>query len=433
MRHRVVIVGGGFGGLYAARGLAGLPVQVSLVDRRNIHLFQPLLYQVATGGLSPGDIAVPLRWVLRRRPDTRVLLATVVGLDPRERLVRLADGVLPYDTLVLAAGASNHYFGHDEWASLAPSLKTVEDAVDVRRRILLAFERAEREPDPGIRQRWMTFVVVGGGPTGVELAGALSELARDTLRHDFRAIDPRCTRIVLVEAAPDLLRSFPASLSRHGRRSLERLGVEVRTGEVVTSITPDSVSTSGPQGVQTFGTHTVLWAAGVRAAPLARVVAEATGVVPDPGGRLPVTPELALAPFPEILVIGDMARATGAEGHPLPCLAPVAMQQGRHVAQTIARRLSGLPARPFRYRNRGELATIGRAAAVADFGPHLRFSGLPAWLLWLFVHLLYLVGFQNRVLVLVQWAWHYVTRNRGARIIGEPRGPSDTREDPSWA
>jgi NADH dehydrogenase len=420
--HRVVIVGGGFGGLDAALALRRAPVQLTLLDRRNVHVFQPLLYQVATGGLSPGDIVSPLRWVLRRQGNAVVWLAEVADIDARGRRVMLADGeAVGYDTLVVATGAGNHYFGHDEWAPHAPSLKTVEDAVEIRRRVLLAFEAAERERNPERRQELVTFVVVGGGPTGVELAGALSELARDTLRHDFRCVDPRQARIILVEGADRALPSFPATLSRKAARSLTRLGVTVRTGALVTDVTGDHVDLRTRGLVERIPTRTVLWAAGVQGSPLGGVLAAAAGAELDRAERVRVAPDLTVPGYPEIFVIGDLAHVTASTRGPLPGLAPVAKQQGRYVAMVIRRRLRGEPSPPFRYRDRGTLATIGRAAAVADMG-RLRFSGYPAWLLWLFVHLMFLIEFQNRVLVLIQWAWHYFTRNRGARIITDARG-----------
>lgn len=417
-RHRVVIIGGGFGGLNAALGLRGAPADVLLLDRRNVHLFTPLLYQVATGGLSPADIVSPLRWVLRRQRNTRVWLAEVTRIDAASRRVALADGeAAEYDTLIVAAGTTHHYFGHQAWADSAPGLKSLEDAIRMRNRILSAFEAAEREPDSERRQALLTFVAIGGGPTGVELAGTLGELARDTLRRDFRAIDPRAARIVLVEGAERLLPVYPESLSEKCRRSLERLGVSVRTGTLVSNVTRHGVELRARGGTEWLPARTVLWAAGVAVSPLARQVAQATGAPTDSMGRFIVAPDCSLPAHPEIFVIGDLAHFAHQRGTPLPGLAPVAMQQGRYVARAIRRRLTGQPVRPFRYRDKGQLATIGRAAAVADLGKRLRFSGYPAWLLWLFVHIMYLVGFQNRVLVLIQWAWHYFTFNRGARII----------------
>jgi NADH dehydrogenase len=412
----VVIVGGGFGGLRAARALRRAPVEVTLIDRRNFHLFQPLLYQVATGALSPGDITSPLRHILRRQRNTRVWLAEVTGVDAASRRIHLHDGAVGYDTLIVAAGAGYQYFGHDEWKPLAPALKTVEEALDIRARIFSAFEAAEREHDPALRRAWLTFVIVGAGPTGVELAGALGEIAHDTLRHDFRAIDPREARIVLVEGADRVLPGYPPDLCAKAAGSLGRLGVTIRVSTHVVGIDPGSVTVRTAGVDERIPSRVVLWAAGVRAAPLAPIVAAATGAEVDRAGRLIVGPDLSLAGHPEIFVIGDMAHARDADGNPLPGVAPVAMQQGTYVAGVIRGRLQGQAPAPFRYRDRGTMATIGRAAAVADLG-WIRFAGLPAWLAWLFVHLMYIVGFENRVLVLIQWAWSYFTWNRGARLI----------------
>lgn len=419
-----VIVGGGFAGLRAARHLRRVPVDVTLVDRRNFHLFQPLLYQVATGGLSPADIAAPLRAVLKRQRRARVLLGEAVGVDAAARRVLLRDGgALDYDTLVLAAGARHHYFGRPEWEALAPGLKTVEDATEVRRRVLLAFEAAEREADPERRRALLTFVVVGAGPTGVELAGALAEIARETLRGDFRSFDPAGARVLLVEGGERVLPSYPPDLSERARRSLERLGVETRTGALVTALTPESVTLKRGGESETLAARVVLWAAGVQASPLGRALRDATGCELDAAGRVVVAPDLSVPGHPEIFVVGDLARALGGDGRPLPGVAPVAMQQGRHVARAVAARLRGRTPPAFRYFDKGSLATIGRAAAVADFG-RLRFGGYPAWLAWLFIHLMYLVEFENRLLVFVQWAWNYFTRNRSARLITEARWPA---------
>jgi NADH dehydrogenase len=420
--HHVVIVGGGFGGLNVARALGRQPVRVTLVDRRNFHLFQPLLYQVATGGLSPGDITSPLRSVLRHGRSTSVLLAEVVSLDPEGRRVILRDGELSYDTLVVAAGSRHHYFGHDAWATRAPGLKTIEDATRIRAAILTAFEQVERTDDPLEQQALLAFVVVGGGPTGVELAGAIGELARTTLRGEFRRFRTEEARILLVEGAERLIPSYPVRLSSAAARALQRLGVDVRLRTLVADVDDGSV-TLERQGAEdeVIRTRTVLWAAGIEASPLARELGRKTGVALDAAGRVAVGPDCSIPGHPEIFVIGDMARfvPVGADGAPLPGVAPVAMQQGRYVARRIADRLHGRPTPPFRYRNRGSLAVIGRAAAVADLG-WLRFSGYPAWLLWLFVHIMYLVGFQNRLLVFIQWAFCYFTRNRGARLITGP-------------
>jgi NADH dehydrogenase len=430
--HRVVIVGGGFGGLYAARALNGAPVDVTLVDRRNYHLFQPLLYEVATGSLSPGEIAAPLRGILRRQRNADVLMGEVVGLDLENRRVELDGGqALPYDSLIVAAGAGHAYFGHDEWEALAPGLKSIEDAVDIRRRILLAFERAERTEDPQERAALLTFVVVGGGPTGVELAGQLAEIARDTLRGNFRHIDPATSRVLVFDPADRLLGAFDAKLAEKARHALIDLGVEVRLGEAVSGVRPGVVETRTGNGtVSEQRAETVVWAAGVAASPLARLLGDAVGADVDRPGRLAVEPDLSLPGHPEVFALGDMVAMPDPSSPQqlLPGVAPVAMQQGRHAAATIVARLNGDTAsRPFRYHDKGSLATIGRARAVAKIG-WLRLSGLPAWILWLFVHLLYLVGFQNRVLVLIRWSFSYWSRGRGARLItGRP--PSGTPRD----
>jgi NADH dehydrogenase len=407
---RVIIVGGGFGGLAAARALARAPVEVTLVDRRNHHLFQPLLYQVATAGLSPGDIAAPIRWILRRQKNVQVLLGEVRSIDPGRRVVALAeDGrALGYDSLIVAAGAAHAYFGHDEWREAAPGLKTLEDGLEIRRRVLLAFERAEREPDPARRRVLLTFVVVGGGPTGVELAGALAEIARQSLARDFRAIDPGTARIILLEGGDRILTAFPPRLQAAAEADLERLGVEVRKSAVVTRIAEDEVAV----GTERIAAGTVLWAAGVAASPLGA----ALGVPLDRAGRVIVRPDLSVPGHPEIFVVGDLAACAGPDGRPLPGVAPVAVQQGRHAARNILRAIRGEPTEPFRYRNYGNLATIGRASAVADFG-WLRLTGWIAWVTWLFVHILKLTGFRNRLLVFVQWAWAYFTYQRSVRLI----------------
>jgi NADH dehydrogenase len=414
--HRVVIIGGGFGGLNAARTLRRAPVSVTLLDRRNFHLFQPLLYQVATGGLSPANIAAPLRGILSRQRNATVLLAEAVDIDVARRAVLLSDGEVTYDTLVVATGASHHYFGHDEWAPLAPGLKTIEDAIEIRRRLLVAFEAAEREPDREVRRAWLTFVVVGGGPTGVELAGALGEIANDTLKHDFRSINPAEAEILLLEAADRVLPVYPADLSAKAERALGRLGVTVRTDSAVTGIEAHAVAIRRGEREEAIAARTVLWAAGVQASPLGRRLAEATGAETDRAGRLIVQPDLTVPGHPEVFVIGDLALCRDERGQPLPAVAPVAMQQGRYVGRVIESRLRDKAVRPFRYRHRGSMATIGRATAVADLG-RVHLSGYLGWLAWLFVHLMNLVGYQNRLLVLLQWAWNYVTRNRAARLI----------------
>ena len=415
-QHRVVILGGGFGGLGAAMKLKRTPVEVTLVDRCNYHLFQPLLYQVATGTLSPANIASPLRNILKWHKNTRVLLAEATGIDAANRRVILSDGSIEYDTLVVSTGSSHQYFGHDEWEEFAPGLKTVEDATDMRRRILLAFETAERETDPEKLRAWMTFVIVGGGPTGAELAGALGEIANDTLRRDFRNIAPSKARIILVEVADRVLPVYPPQLSAAARKMIERLGVTVRTGAMVTDIRKESVTVREGDRTETIPTRTILWAAGVLGSPLGRIVAQETGATFDKAGRVNVEPDLTLPGHPEIFVIGDLARFTHQTGQPLPGVAQPAIQEGRYVAGAIARRLRGKEPKPFHYVDKGNLATIGRGAAVADLN-WLRLSGFPAWLLWIFIHLLYIVEFQNRLLVFVQWAWFYFTYDRSARLI----------------
>ena len=407
----VVIVGGGFGGLYAARALARRPVRVTLLDRRNHHLFQPLLYQVATAALNPSDIATPLRSILRRAPNVTVLLAEVVSVDLAGRRLVLDEGAMPYDALVLAAGAGHSYFGHDDWEPLAPSLKTLEDALEIRRRVLLAYEEAEREPDGAEQRALLTSVVIGGGPTGVELAGALAEISRETIARDFRRIDPTKARIVLLEGGPRVLAAFPDPLPARAATALARIGVEVRTGATVTRVTADAVWLGGEQ----IRARTVLWAAGVAAAPLTRTL----GVPLDRAGRVLVERDLSIPAHPEAFAIGDLCAFLAEDGRPLPGLAPVALQQGRAAARNVLRRLAGEPTEAFRYRDRGSMATIGRAAAVAVVG-RLRLSGLPAWLAWLFVHIMFLIGFRNRFLVLFQWTWAYISWQRGARLITGP-------------
>ena len=445
-RHRVVIVGGGFGGLYTAKGLGGdARAQVTLVDRRNFHLFQPLLYQVATGALSPGEIAQPLRSILRRRRNTTVLLGEALRIDPAGRQIVLADGgAIDYDTLVVATGARFSYFGHDAWAPFAPGLKSIDDAIEIRRRILIAFEAAEREADPARRAEWMTFVVVGGGPTGVELAGAIGEIANDTLRRDFRDIRPQEAIILLVEALDRILPTYPIGASLSARRQLERLGVRVRTetrvvdvGErhvVLDPVTPSadtvasSAATREPGATsETVQTRTVLWAAGVLATSFARTVAAATGAETDRAGRVRVDADLTVPGHPEIFVIGDAAVQPWREDRPVPGVAQGAIQPGTYVARTIRRRLDGQPTPPFHYRDRGDVAVIGRLAGVTNIpwlGPFGRASGFPAWLLWLGIHIVYLIGFANRLVVIVRWAWSFVTAGRGSRLItGQPLLP----------
>lgn len=419
-RHRVVIVGGGFAGLNAAMALKRAPVNVTLVDRRNFHLFQPLLYQVATGGLSPANIAAPLRWILKRQKNCDVALAEVVGFDLDGRRALTTDGDIPYDTLIVAAGARHSYFGHADWAPLAPGLKTIEDATEIRRRVFVAFENAEREQDPNARRAWLNFVIVGGGPTGVELAGALAEIARHSLRHDFRHIDPSEAHILLVEADDRVLGTYPPDLSAKAGDALERLGVTVRTATRVTAITPLDVElqskNAGAEGVERWPARTVLWAAGVQASPLAKALAGASGAALDRAGRISVQSDLSLSGHPEVFVLGDMAACLGEDGKPLPGIAPVAIQEGKFVARLIAAKIKGQTPPTFRYRHLGSLATIGKSSAVADVG-RLHFAGFFAWMLWLFIHLMQIVAFRNRLLVLIQWSWNYVTSDRSARLI----------------
>jgi NADH dehydrogenase len=412
----VVIIGGGFGGLSAARRLRRAPVHITLVDRRNFHLFQPLLYQVAIGGLSPANIAAPLRAVLKRQKNVQVLLGEVIDIDVAHRQVILSDGRIGYDTLVVAAGARHHYFGHEEWEAFAPGLKTVEDATEIRRRILLAFEAAERETDPARQAALLTFVVVGAGPTGVELAGAIGELAHHTLRNNFHTINPASARILLLEGTDRVLPPYVPKLSAKAAAALAHLGVTVRTGAVVTDVRAHSVTIRCGDHPETIPAHTVLWAAGVLASPLGRVLEKAAGASLDRAGRVMVQPDLTIRGHSEIFVIGDLANFSNAHDKPLPGVAPVAMQQGRYVADVIAARIRGQNLPAFHYKSRGTMATIGRAAAVVDLG-WLRFSGFFAWIIWLFVHITYLITFGNRVLVLTQWAWNYFTRNRSARLI----------------
>jgi NADH dehydrogenase len=415
-KHRVVIVGGGFGGLYAAQRLGKDSVEVTLVDRRNFHLFQPLLYQVATGGLSPADIASPLRSVLARHKNTRVLQGEVVDFDVERKQVVLSDGALEYDTLIMAAGAASHYFGRSEWEEAAPSLKTVEDALEIRRRVLHAFEMAERETDPVARRAWLTFVVVGAGPTGVELAGALGELARHTLKHEFRSFDPSDARVLLLEGACRVLPPYEPELSAAAVDSLHKLGVEVRTGVQVTEINDKEVTVRVGETTDTLAARTVLWAAGMRASPLGAILAERAGVELDRTGRVLVQPDLSLPGHPEIYVIGDLAHFAPDGEKPLPGVAPVAMQQGRFVAQRILQAgTKRMPTR-FHYWDKGSLAVIGRNAAVASVG-RWKLRGFLAWMVWMFVHLLYLVEFEDRMIVFTRWAWSYFTWNRGARLI----------------
>ena len=408
MAPHVIIIGCGFGGLAAARGLDDPRVRITLIDRANHHLFQPLLYQVATAGLSATEIAAPIRHILRRQKNLTVLMAEVQRIDPERRVVVL-DGTeeLAYDFLIVASGATHSYFGRDEWAVDAPGLKTLEDAFEIRRRILTAFERAERETDPAARDPWLTFVIIGGGATGVELAGTLAEIARHTLRGEFRRIDTHSARVILVEGTDRVLPPYPPELSARARRQLERLGVEVRTGALATAIDATGVTV----GATRVPARTVLWAAGVSASPLGATL----GAPRDRAGRVAVAPDLSVPGHPEIFVVGDLA-SVRSDGVPVPGIAPAAKQMGRQAARNVRARVAGLPTRPFRYRDYGTLATIGRRAAVAVIG-RVRLWGYPAWLAWLFAHIYFLIGFRNRLVVLMEWAWSYWTFERHARIV----------------
>lgn len=417
-RHRVVILGGGFGGLYAAQALKHAPVAVTLIDRRNFHLFQPLLYQVATGSLSPGEIAAPLRSVLSNQKNTQVLLGEAVDIDPHGKKILLSDGAqVEYDSLIVASGSQSTFFGHDEWKRFAPPLKTVEDALNVRQKILLAFEIAERTMDPAERKAWLTFVIVGGGATGVELGGALGEIANHTLKTEFRSIRPQEARILIVDTAPRLLVTYPEDLSKKAEESLIHLGVRTRSNLKVTCIDDRGVTVQDKTGRQEhIASKTVLWAAGVAIANFGHTLAERTGAPTERSGKIQVADDLTIPGFPDIFVVGDLAFAKNKKGNPLPGVAQVAMQGGKYAATTILKRLKGERTSPFHYFDKGDLAVIGRATAVANvFGVHL--AGLPAWLVWLFVHLMYIVEFQSRILVFVQWGLQYLTYGRGARLI----------------
>jgi NADH dehydrogenase len=424
--HRVVILGGGFGGLYTAQALRRAPVDVTLIDRRNFHLFQPLLYQVATGSLSPGEIASPLRAILYKQLNTRVLLGNAVDLDPERRRLILADDEIEYDTLVVSTGSKTSYFGHDDWESLAPGLKTIEDATRIRHKILFAFEAAEREQDPDKRRAWLTFVVVGAGPTGVELAGALGEIARDTLKNEFRSIRPEESRILLLDGSPRVLPPYPEELSHAAEKLLIGLGVRARNNVRVTGIDEDGVTLDTHQGFEHIRAKTVIWAAGVRATSFGKALEKRCGAPLDKSGRVMVEPDLTVPGHPNIFVIGDLANLPH-NGHPLPGVAPVAMQQGRYAAKAIQARIENKEVKSFGYFDKGSLAVIGRAAAVAQVGK-INLHGLIAWLVWLFVHLMYIVEFENRVLVFIQWGFQYITFNRGARLItGERTLPKEGR------
>jgi NADH:ubiquinone reductase (H+-translocating) len=427
-RHRVVVIGGGFGGLQAVHHLRRADVEVTLIDRRNFHLFQPLSYQVATGALSATEICFPLRWIFRRRKDVRVLMGNVTDFDLDARTLRVEPGagdrepfLVPYDTLVVAGGSYYGYFGHDEWQEVAREVKSLESALAVRARILSAFEAAELETDEEARRSWLTFVVVGGGPTGVEMAGQIGELARDTLRREFREIDPGETRVLLVETLDRVLTSFSPKLSDKAARSLEHLGVTPLLGHTVVEIDEQGVRIEDPQHRRDrISARTVIWAAGVTASSTARRLGEATGADVDRAGRVSVAPDLTLPGHPEVFALGDMVRVLGEDGEPQELLgvAPVAMQEGRYVAKVIRARVRGREHEPFRYRDKGNVATIGRSRAVADI-KGLKVSGFPAWLLWLGIHIFYLIGFQNRIVVLIRWSFSFFSRGRGGRVIEE--------------
>ena len=422
--HHVVIVGGGFGGLYAAKTLGCSPVKVTLIDKRNFHLFQPLLYQVATGSLSPGDIASPLRSVLRNNKNTQVLMGEVVDLNPQENKVILNNGELNYDTLIVATGVSHHYFGNEQWATLAPGLKTIEDALEMRRRIFSAFEAAEKETDPEKRKAFLTFVVVGGGPTGVELAGALAEIAYRTLKEEFRSIDTSETQILLLEGMDRILPPFPPELSADAQKGLEHLGVTVRTKTLVTNINNQVVTLKSGAQIEQIQAQTILWAAGVKASTMGEAIARTTQVQLDRVGRVMVEPNLTVSNYPNIFVIGDLANFSHQGDKPLPGVAPVAQQQGIYVAKLIQKRLKNQTLPPFHYIDYGSLAVIGRNQAVVNLN-FLKFSGLMAWLAWVFVHVFFLIEFDNKLLVMIQWAWSYFTSQGGARLITNEEGSSE--------
>ena len=414
----MIIIGGGFGGLSAAQALKSAPVDVTLIDRRNYHLFQPLLYQVATGSLSPGEIAAPLRGVLSRQKNTQVLMGEVEDIDPVSKRVVLADGAsFEYDFLIVATGSQSSYYGHDGWRQWAPGLKSVEEAIDIRHKILYAFEVAERAPDPDLRRAWLSFVIVGAGPTGVELAGAIGEIAGQTLRNDFRSIHPADAQITLLDGGARILPTFPEDLAKKAERSLAKLGVQTKMGAMVTGVDRDGLDLKVNDATERLSTKTVIWAGGVTVAPFARALAKRAAAETDRGGRISVRPDLTVPNFPELYVVGDLAHSLNSHGAPLPGVAQVAMQGGAYAAKAIVRKVKGqAPPKPFKYFDKGNLAVIGRAAAVADvFGVHL--SGLPAWLVWVFIHLMYIVEFQSRIIVFMKWAIQDLTSSRGARLI----------------
>jgi len=425
--HRVVIIGGGFGGLNAAKALRKAPVKITLIDKRNLHLFQPLLYQVATGGLSPADIASPIRAILRKNKNTRTIMAEVKDIDIESQKVFMDDDRdADYDSLIVAAGSRHHYFGHDNWSRYAPGLKTIEEALDIRRRILSAFEKAELAEDDTNRRQLLTFVIVGGGPTGVELAGTVGEITRYTIGREYSSFDPKTARIILVEGQTRILPAFDQKLSAKATKSLEELGVEVLSGSTVTSIDRDSITLVVNDKADRIKSDTVLWAAGVKASSLGRIIAKNDLSLLDSSDRVIVDSRMSLPGHANVFVIGDLANYSHQTGQPLPGLAPVAIQQGKYVAKLIRARLTNKTVRPFRYVDKGNLATIGRSRAVGQIG-NLKVSGLFAWLVWLFVHLMYLVGFENRLLVFIQWAWNYFTWNRSARIITNVTTTPDDR------
>jgi NADH:ubiquinone reductase (H+-translocating) len=414
--HQVVIVGGGFGGLYAAKTLAKAAVNVTLIDKRNFHLFQPLLYQVATGALSPADISSPLRSVLSKSKNTKVLLGEVNNIDPEAQKVMVGDEAIAYDTLIVATGAKHSYFGKDNWEEFAPGLKTVEDAIEMRRRIFSAFEAAEKETDLEKRRAWLTFVIVGGGPTGVELAGAIAELANQTLKEDFRNIDTSEAKILLLEGLERILPPFAPELSQEAEASLTRLGVVVQTKTLVTNIENDIVTLKQDEEVKEIASKTVLWAAGVKASAMGKVLAERTDAECDRAGRIIVEPDLTIKGHPNIFVVGDLANFSHQNGKPLPGVAPVAKQQGEYVAALVQQRLTGNILPPFAYVDHGSLAMIGHNSAVVDLG-FIHLKGFFAWLFWLLIHIYFLIEFDNKLVVMIKWAWNYFTRNRGARLI----------------
>lgn len=419
--HHVVVLGGGFGGLYASKILSKGKVKVTVIDKRNFHLFQPLLYQVAAGWLSPGDIASPLRVVLNDYQDTYVLKAEVTNIIPKEKKVVFRDGEITYDTLIVATGSNHHYFGHDNWAQLAPGLKTVEDALEMRRKILLSFEAAERETDPGKQQEWMTFLIIGAGPTGVELAGTIGELTRTTLKDDFRNINTEDAKIILVEGLDQVLPTYPKKLSEKAEKFLKKLGVTIKTSTMVTDIKNSKAIINRNGDSETIQSRTILWTAGVKASYLGKVLANNTGAEVDRSGRVIVNPDLSVPGHSNIFIVGDLAHLSIDGQEPLPGVAPVAMQEGKYVAKLILNRLKGKETKPFTYVEKGNLAVIGTNSAVADLGK-LKFAGFFAWLVWAFVHIRYLIEFDSKIIVLFRWSWNYFTRKRGVRLI--------TGEDP---